>query len=100
MSFNIKLVMLVTGESIVGDVTQTPDGDYSVQNPLIVVPMQNDKSGKLGLLPYLQLSEEKSCVFKSVQIRHVLNPFPGLASDWNRIYGSGIITPSNELILE
>ena len=98
---NIKLLRLLSGEEIIGDVSDL-DGNYHVQDPAVLrwVPSENDpKVPKLIMASLIPHAEEDDVI---IQARHVIfsiTPIEELMNEYNAIYGSGIVTPpKNDLI--
>lgn len=104
MRERVKLIILIGGEHILGDVLtecSDCDGGVQVQNPVSIVPHPDPtQGGKLVFMPYLQLSEDKVCTFKNDHIRHILVPKAAMVNDWDRQFGSGLIVPQQNIILE
>jgi hypothetical protein len=99
MSDTIKLIVMKSGMNLLGDIVEDKGDSIVVKNPAMISPIPGD-NGRLGFLPYLQLSTLDTCEFMMEDIMHVFPPVIALRNDWNRMYGTGIIAANQELILE
>ena len=92
---NIKLVMLKTGENLVGNTTNDEDGGVVIVDPLMLIPVNQQQ---FGFAQYLQFTTDNILHLDKSDVRGVFNVKEDIAEYWNRHYGSGIITPENKLI--
>lgn len=102
---DVKLLILTTGEHILGKALSGATCDecqeIEIENPVSIVPHPDpSQQGKLVFMPYLQLSEDKSCFFRKDHVRHVLTPKQAMVNDWDRQFGSGLLIPQQNIILE
>jgi hypothetical protein len=89
---DIKLVVLKTGEQIVGKVnTQTPT-EIRIEHPIMMVQVAADK---MGFMEYVQITEDTTIPFSYDDVRHVLSVTQDVANYWNQQYGSGIQIVTN-----
>lgn len=96
MMSNIKLVMLKTGENLVGDTSKGVD-IVIIVNPLLMIPISQQQ---FGFAEYLQFTDEHILYLDSSDVRGIYEPKENIANYWNQHYGSGIITPTQKLITE
>lgn len=56
---NIKIVRLVTGEDVIGDVTSTTDKEIEISKSFVIIPTQSapGQPVKLMLTPYMPYSK-------------------------------------------
>lgn len=77
---------------------ESNNGDVELNKP-VAVQVRQDSQG-LVFMPYLQLTDALSCVFKSQHIRHVFtNPKEALKENYRQQFGSGIQLPIQPNIL-
>ena len=89
---NIKVVRLVSGEELIGDWN---DEKYTITNPVIMVPVAKDQ---LGFSPWIPYVYEEEFPLKEQHIVAILTPDKKLQNEYNRVYGSGLIVPEENLI--
>ena len=90
---NIKVIRIVSGEELIGD---WDDEKYTITNPVIMVPVAKDK---LGFSPWIPYVDEEEVPLKEQHIVTILTTDNKLQNEYNRIYGSGLIVPDVERII-
>jgi hypothetical protein len=94
----IRIIKLMTGEEIIGDVSAQPTGVVEIKSPMILAPAQDEMSGKvkLNFLPYAAYGiPDKTIGIYPHAIAADYEPTPDLANHYNTTFGSGIqIVPS------
>jgi hypothetical protein len=97
---SISCIKTITGEDIIGDITEHAHG-VDVETPLmvVVVPTQQGQYN-VGLAPYMMFSSQKKFTFKKEHVIMQYDPADELRNEYNRITGKGIIvsTPKIELV--
>lgn len=95
---DVILLVLRTGEHILGTVVGELDGDeFELENLVTFGPSPDGKG--LGTIPYLQLSEEISAKFsKEKDVRHILTPKADLLAYYNEQFGN-IVVPDSKIML-
>jgi len=91
----IKLVMLKTGEQLIGDTRICLNDVVVIKNPLLIVPVDQQK---FGFINYLDIAEEDEVSLKNSDIRAILTPKEDIRNYWDQHFGAGIITPQQTLI--
>ena len=89
---NIKVVRLVSGEELIGEWNEEKT---IINNPVIMVPIAKDQ---LGFQPWIPYAEEEIMTFKEQHIIVVVTPDKKLQNEYNKIYGSGLIVPDDNII--
>ena len=89
---NIKIVRIVSGEELIGDWNKETN---TINNPVVMVPLGKDQ---LGFQPWIPYSEEEDITFKEQHIIVVLTPDTKLQNEYNRVYGSGLLVPEENII--
>ena len=89
---NIKAVRLVSGEELIGDWNEKTN---IITNPVIMLPVGKDQ---LGFSPWIPYITEKEVPLKEQHIVTVLTPDNRLQNEYNRVYGSGLVVPEENII--
>ena len=89
---NIKIIRIVSGEELIGDWN---DETKTITQPVVMVPLGKDQ---LGFQPWIPYSEEEEMTFKEQHIVVVLTPDNKLQNEYNRVFGSGLIVPEENII--
>ena len=90
---NIKVLRLVTAEELIGEWDQEKS---SIINPVVMVPVSKDK---IGFQPWITLSNDDEIVLKDQHIMAIVTPDIKLQNEYNRVFGSGLIVPETENIV-
>ena len=90
---NIKVIRLVTTEELIGEWDQEKS---SIINPVVMVPVSKDK---IGFQPWITLSDDDEIVLKDQHIMAIVTPDIKLQNEYNRVFGSGLIVPETENIV-
>ena len=90
---NIKVIRLVSGEELIGEWNEEKT---IINNPVIMVPIAKDQ---LGFQPWIPYSKDEDVQLKEQHIMTVLTPDNKLQNEYNRIYGSGLIVPDVDRII-
>tara|TARA_B110001454_G_scaffold205622_1_gene215376 strand:- start:637 stop:912 length:276 start_codon:yes stop_codon:yes gene_type:complete len=89
---NIKIVRLISGEELIGD---WDEEKKIITNPVVMIPIAK---AQLGFQPWIPYAEEEEVPLKEQHIVVVLTPDKKLQNEYNRVYGSGLIVPDENLI--
>ena len=90
---NIKVVRLISGEELIGDWNEETN---TITNPVIMVPVSK---AQLGFSPWIPYVEEEEVPLKEQHIVTILTPDNKLQNEYNRVYGSGLIVPPTDKII-
>ena len=90
---NIKVVRLISGEELIGDWNEETN---IITNPVIMVPVSK---AQLGFSPWIPYVEEEEVPLKEQHIVTILTPDNKLQNEYNRVYGSGLIVPPTDKII-
>ena len=86
---NVKIVKLTSGEELFGEF----DPETSViKNPVVMIPVSKEQ---IAFQPWLPYSEDKEFTLKESVINIVANPSTTIVNEYNRIYGSGLVIPTD-----
>jgi len=89
---NIKIVRIVSGEELIGDWNEETN---TITSPVVMVPVAKDQ---LGFQPWIPYSEDEAMTFKDQHIVVVLTPDTKLQNEYNRVFGSGLLVPEENII--
>ena len=95
---NVKMLIMSTGEHILGFVKSQDDDAIVIEKPVSLVPDPASQGRSMMFIPYLQFSTEEEAPFPRREIRHVLTPQPQLAEGYDKQFGVGIITPDQSIV--
>jgi len=92
----IKLVRIITGESIVAEISYKLEGknDVVLKNPctLGLLRSPNDpNSVNVQLRPWEPFTEEREIEISSDKIIYTVSPVQDLLNNYNQIFGSGLV---------
>ena len=87
----IKIIKLITGEEIIGDMSQTGD-NVTVSGPATVhlVPAEGGRM-TIAMIPFAPYAEENSFMFSLTHIMTAYTPGDDLRNQYNQRFGSGIV---------
>ena len=86
---NVKIVKFVSGEELIGEWDEETN---VIKNPVVMIPVSKEK---IAFQPWLPYAEDKEYKLKEAQIHVIATPSSIIANEYNRMYGSGIVTPDN-----
>ena len=94
----IKLLRLVTGEDVLAEIVDAGDVAYKIRNPLIVYIRPTETGvASVGLSQWIPYSADKEFIIKNERVVVESNPAEDLRSQYDRVFGAGIIMPSAKL---
>mgnify|MGYP006275047889 CR=1 FL=1 len=97
---NLKMIRFMTGEEIMGEVTEENNEVLKVKNPIRVIVMPNKadpKTPSVGFGPYAEFSEDKDFTFNRNHVIVTYTPVTEFVNQYNAIFG-GIVVPNSKLI--
>ena len=97
---NIKIIKLLTGEELIGDV-EDKGLSYSVKNAVLIalVPSRtNPQQPSIGLAPWMPYAENEPVMISKQSIVYEAKPIKEMINNYNSIFG-GIITPPKTLLV-
>ena len=97
---NIKALKLVTGEDIVCELIEAED-KFTMKNPVQVslVPSRAGGQPNFGFIPFPLTSNQKEIEILKDKIMFTCEPAEEFITQYNSIFGSGIITPPKGIIV-
>jgi len=99
----IIALKLVTGEEIIGEeISSNSERVLRLQNPVgIQIVRGQDGRPNVGFSPFPLHSEDKTGKTIDIQFAHVVysyDPAEDFKTNYDQIFGSGIVLPNNTLI--
>jgi hypothetical protein len=87
----IKLITFKTAHTILGDVTELPEG-YRVKEPVQVVMQPSKEGPMMAFAPFLEFAEEfrTGITISRDDVLCVTTPMRELENQYNQVFGSGI----------
>ena len=100
MQNNLRILKLITGEEIVGNITERISGLISIENPcLLAIAMGPNGKASLQMQPLLIFSQQKVVEFNPNHIIYNVTVAQEIKNKYNEIYGSGIVLPPSQGII-
>ena len=98
MALNVKLIRLLNGEELIGElITDTENTNKIViKNPLrvLVIPSKSTpQTPTVGFAPWMEFSDDKKFELDKSHIMCIMNPIKEFVNQYNSTFG-GIITPT------
>jgi len=100
MQNDLRILKLLTGEEIVGNITERINGLISIENPcLLAIAMGPNGKASLQMQPMLIFSEQKKVDINRANVIYDVTVAPEIENKYNEIYGSGIVMPKTQSII-
>lgn len=94
----ILITRLLTGEEILGESSVNPaDGTIKIENPTQIAAMRNPNNGNVDvhMAPFAALSATKHIEIRAQHVLCQYEPVVEVVNKYNKMFGSGIIIPTN-----
>ena len=89
---NVKIIRLISSEELIGDWNEETK---TIANPVVMIPVGKDQ---LGFQPWVPYAEDEEIILKEQHIVVVLTPDNKLQNEYNRVYGSALVVPEENII--
>ena len=86
---NVKIVKIISGEELIGEYDEETT---TIINPVVMIPVSKEK---IAFQPWVPYSEDKEFKLKESMILVVATPSKLITNEFNRVYGSGIVVPTD-----
>ena len=96
----LRILKLISGEEIVGEITNESSENVTIQNPCSLGIMQSQTGPRLNMMPMLLFSEQKKVQLQKSHILYTVTVAQEIQNKYNEIYGSGIILPKPSAIIK
>lgn len=95
----LRILRLLTGEEILGDIKEETDTYYRIENPCSIgLTMGQNGKPSLNMQPMLMLTEQKVVHIKKDHVTFDVSVAIEIQNKYNEIYGSGIVVAKGKLI--
>jgi hypothetical protein len=96
---NLRILKLISGEEIVGDITIN-ENTVRIENPCVIgIGMGPNGKATLQMQPMLIFSEQKVVELQLSHIIYNVSVAQEIQNKYNEIYGSGIVMPKKQSII-
>lgn len=95
----IKIVKLISGEEVIGEVTESNDS-ITIKKPCVlqIVPSRtNPEQPAMGLFPYASYVDNHTITLKEQSVVWKEDPVKELYNQYNSIFGNGLVVASGKL---
>lgn len=91
----VLITRLITGEEILGEVTESTESSCSISNPTQIAAQPNPKTGNVDIhmAPFVPLSSQKAITISLKNVLCQYEPVVEILNKYNTMFGSGIIIP-------
>jgi hypothetical protein len=101
MAVNVKIIKLITGEELLGEVADHHiEDNILLKNPVRIVVMPNKidpKTPNIGFAPWAEFTDDKTFVLDKSHILAIMNPIKEFVNQYNSMFG-GLVLPTGNLI--
>lgn len=101
MAVNVKIIKLITGEELLGEVIDYHiEDNILLKNPVRIVVMPNKidpKTPNIGFAPWAEFTDDKTFVLDKSHILAIMNPIKEFVNQYNSMFG-GLVLPTGNLI--
>ena len=80
---------MISGEELIGEYDEETT---TIKNPVVMIPVSKEK---IAFQPWVPYSEDKEFKLKESMILVVATPSKLITNEFNRVYGSGIVVPTD-----
>ena len=96
----LKLIRLKSGEDIIADVLQDDGSSVKLKEPCILMPMGDGRGNKIqmGMVPWMPFSDGQDFTLSHDWIVLVTIPNEEIVSNYDRVYGTGLIKPETKIL--
>ncbi len=98
---NIKIVKLVNGDEILGEIMPSGDAVCNIKNPVRIVVMPNKldpKTPNIGFAPWADFSDDKTFTIDKSHVLCIMSPIKEFVNQYNSMFG-GLVVPTSNLIM-
>jgi len=99
---NIIVLKLTSNEEVLAEIESQTDTKYVLKNPVgVAIVRGKDGQPSVGFAPFPLHAEQKTDAIISIDKTHVVYqyiPAEDFIKNYNQIFGSGIVLPSQQII--
>ena len=94
---------LITGEDVLGEIESESETEFVLVNPVGITVVRNKQTGEpqVGFSPFPIHSEQKTdatIAFAKKSVVYSYSPAEDFITNYNSIFGAGIIVPKQQII--
>lgn len=100
MAANVKILKLITGEELLGEMLSGGPSVCEIKNPVRIVVMPNKmdpKTPNVGFAPWAEFSDQKTFIIDKSHILCIIEPIKEFVNQYNSMFG-GLVLPTSNLI--
>ena len=94
---DVKIVKLMTGEEVIGKITESLDGKIIIKDPVTIGMVERNQIGFIGYMPYANLKD--GITVNSDRVLFVVPVDPKLETEYNAMFSNLIVPPKKGLTL-
>ena len=97
MAANVKILKLITGEELLGEIESEFTNPIKIKNPVRIVVMPNKidpKTPNVGFAPWAEFSDDKEFIIDRSHIVAIINPIKEFINQYNSMFGGIILNPN------
>lgn len=98
---SIKIIKLITGEELLGEILPSSEVICKVKNPVRIVVMPNKidpKTPNIGFAPWAEFSDDKEFILDKSHVLAIMTPINEFVNQYNTMFG-GLVVPKSNLII-
>jgi len=99
----IKILTIITGEEVLGEVEIESETEVVLVNPVgVAIVRGKDGQPNVGFAPFPMHADQKtgeSIAFAKKNVIYSYVPAKEFVDNYNQIFGSGIVLPNKQLIV-
>jgi len=96
----IKVVRLLSGEELMGDIEDKGEGKYFLKNACQIVTSYADTTtatARVGLSPFMPYTKSSDGIeLEKAYIGFIVDPVNELTTEYNKVFGSGLVLPPSK----
>jgi len=100
MAANVKILKLITGEELLGEMLPGGPSVCEIKNPVRIVVMPNKmdpKTPNVGFAPWAEFSDQKTFIIDKSHVLCIIEPIKEFVNQYNSMFG-GLVLPTSNLI--
>lgn len=100
MAANVKILKLITGEELLGEILPGGPSVCEIKNPVRIVVMPNKidpKTPNVGFAPWAEFSDQKTFIIDKSHVLCIIEPIKEFVNQYNSMFG-GLVLPTSNLI--
>jgi hypothetical protein len=100
MAANVKILKLINGEELLGEILPSGDAMCNIKNPVRVIVMPNKmdpKTPNVGFAPWAEFSDQKTFTLDKSHVLCIIEPIKEFVNQYNSMFG-GLVLPTSNLI--